>query len=75
MTKQQITRLSTVKRVIISTKKQSAVQAIFLNSEQYEEMKSQLDKSFEKNGLKRLVFADGEITVINKGTVVFVNDL
>lgn len=75
MTKQQITRLSKVKRLIVNSKRGKAVEVLFLNAEQYEDMKPQLDKPFSSNNLKRLIFSDGEAVVIDAGTVVLIDDL
>lgn len=75
MTKQQITRLSKVKRLIVNSKRGKAVEVLFLNAEQYEDMKPQLDKPFSSNGLKRLIFSDGETIAISEQTVVLVDDL
>lgn len=75
MTKQQITRLSKVKRLIVNNKRGKAVEVLFLNAEQYEDMKPQLDKPFSSNGLKRLIFSDGETIAISEQTVVLVDDL
>lgn len=75
MTKQQITRLSKVKRLIVNSKQKKGVELVFLNAEQYEDMKPQLDKPFGSNGLKRLIFSDGEAVVIDAGTVVLIDDL
>ena len=75
MTKQQITRLSKVKRLIVNNKRGKAVEVLFLNAEQYEDMKPQLDKPFSSNGLKRLIFSDGETIAISEQTVVLIDDL
>lgn len=75
MTKQQITRLSKVKRIIINSQQKKGVELVFLNAEQYEGMKPQLDKPFSSSGLKRLIFSDGEVVVIDTETVVIINDL
>ena len=75
MTKQQITRLSKVKRLIVNNKRGKAVEVLFLNAEQYEDMKLQLDKPFSSNGLKRLIFSDGETIAISEQTVVLIDDL
>lgn len=74
MTKQQIVRLSKTERIIISSKRKKAVEALFLNAEQYEKMKPQLDKPFRKSGIKYLSFADCEIA-IDAETVVIIDDL
>ena len=75
MTKQQITRLSKVKRLIVNSNRGKAVEVVFLNAEQYNDMKPQLDKPFGNNGLKHLIFADGEKVVIDAETVVLIDDL
>jgi len=75
MTKQQITRLSKVKRLIVNSKRGKEVEVLFLNAEQYEDMKPQLDKPFNSNGLKRLIFSDGETIAISEQTVVLIDDL
>lgn len=75
MTKQQITRLSTIERMIINSRQKKAVEVIFLSAKQYNDMKLQLDKPFSSNGLKRLIFSDGETIAISEQTVVLVDDL
>lgn len=75
MTKQQITRLSTIERMIINSRQKKAVEVIFLSAKQYNDMKLQLDKPFGNNGLKHLIFADGEKVVIDAETVVLIDDL
>lgn len=75
MSKQQVTRLSKVKRLIVNNQNSNSLAVLLIDGEQYKDLKSQLEKPFKENGLKRLIFDDGEVASINENTVVIVDDI